>query len=175
VEESGEQWVSGFYGQYRTTLDDKGRVALPAKLRSVKATKTKTLLEGELILTKGLEGCLALFPQPEWKTIQERLRGLPFTKRDFRYFSRWFYSLAAIVVPDRTGRILLPAHLIEEGGLKKDLLVVGMDRWVEVWDPDRFQYFRKEFAGRYEDVAERLFMGYGEPPERTDPSASSGG
>ncbi|MEW5994050.1 MAG: division/cell wall cluster transcriptional repressor MraZ [Candidatus Zixiibacteriota bacterium] len=167
--------MSGFYGQYRTTLDDKGRVALPAKLRAVIGPAKKPLLEGSLILTKGLEGCLSLFPEPEWESIQSRLSTLPFTKRDFRYFSRWFYSMAAAVSPDRSGRILIPSHLIVEAGLKKELLVIGVNRWVEVWDPDRFQYFLKEFAGRYEDVAERLFMAYGEQQDQSRPPAGAGG
>ena len=83
--------MGGFYGQYQTTLDDKGRFALPAKLRSVTDSSQKPLLEGELILTKGLEGCLALYPEAEWAEIQKRLSSLNFTKKDFRFFSRRFY------------------------------------------------------------------------------------
>ena len=75
--------MSGFYGQYQTTMDDKGRFALPAKLRSVLAGDDKPLLEGNLIITKGLEGCLSLYPQGEWTEIQNRLSSLNFTKRDY--------------------------------------------------------------------------------------------
>ena len=78
--------MSGFYGQYQTTMDDKGRFALPAKLRSVLAEDKKPLLEGNLIITKGLEGCLSIYPKGEWTEIQNRFSSLNFTKRDYRYF-----------------------------------------------------------------------------------------
>ena len=64
--------MSGFYGQFNTTIDSKGRIALPAKLRSVKDSSKKSLLSGELVLTKGLEGCLSLYGRAEWQDIQSR-------------------------------------------------------------------------------------------------------
>ncbi|MFQ5454122.1 MAG: division/cell wall cluster transcriptional repressor MraZ, partial [Candidatus Zixiibacteriota bacterium] len=106
--------MGGFYGQYLTTMDVKGRFALPAKLRNTIGTGKKPLLEGELVLTKGLEGCLSLYPKAEWTNIQNRLSSLNFTKKDFRFFSRRFYSSASVVSPDRNGRILIPSHLIKE-------------------------------------------------------------
>ena len=152
--------VSGLYGQFQTTLDEKGRFALPARLRNVlDPRKEKPLLAGELVITKGLEGCLAIYPEPEWQSIQDRLATVPFTQRDLRYFSRRFYSLAGLVIPDRNGRINVPTHLIAEAGLKKDLLVVGVNRWIEVWNPERFQYYLEQFSGSYEETAERLFSG----------------
>jgi len=141
-----ENSLSGFYGQYHTTLDDKGRFSLPAKLRNVIGPGKKPLLEGNLILTKGLEGCLSLYPNLEWQEIQNRLSSLPFTQKDFRYFSRRFYSLAGAVSPDRNGRILVPSHLITEAGLKKELLVIGVNRWIEIWNPDRFVYYLEQFS-----------------------------
>ena len=153
--------MSGFYGQYQTTMDDKGRFALPAKLRSVSGTNKKPLLDGNLIITKGLEGCLTLYPESEWSEIQNRLSSLNFTKRDYRYFGRRFYSSAAIVSPDRNGRILVPSHLIKEASLIKELLVIGVNRWVEIWNPERYQYYLEQYAGSYEEVAERLFTADG--------------
>lgn len=157
--------MSGFLGQYQTTLDDKGRFALPAKLRAVKGVAKKPLLEGELTITKGLEGCLSLYPQQEWQKIQERLSSLNFTKKDFRFFSRRFYSSAGMVTPDKNGRILIPSHLLTEAKLSKDLLVIGVNDWIELWDPIRYQYYLEQFSGSYEDVAERLFTGDGESDE----------
>lgn len=155
----------GFYGLYHTTMDDKGRFALPAKLRSINGADEKPLLEGDLVLTKGLEGCLTLYPEAEWADIQGRLSTLTFTKKDFRYFGRRFYSSASIVSPDRNGRILIPAHLIKEAALAKDLMVIGVNRWIEIWNPDRYQYYLEQFSASYEDVAERLFPGDDEQPE----------
>ena len=159
MEESGENDVSGFYGQFQTTMDDKGRFALPAKLRGVTDTDGKPYLEGDLILTKGLEGCLTLYPGSEWQDIQKRLSSLSFTQKDYRFFSRRFYSSAAAVSPDRSGRILVPSHLIEEAGLKKELLVIGVNNWIEIWNPERFEYYLQQYSGSYEEVAERLFTG----------------
>ncbi len=151
--------VTGFYGQFETTLDDKGRLALPAKLRAVKGEDGSSMLDGEIFLTKGLEGCLSLYPEPEWEEIQKRFASLNFTQRDFRFFSRRFYSSATPLAPDKAGRILIPTHLLSEAGLKKDLLIIGVNRWVEIWNPERFAYYLEQFGGSYEDVAERLFSG----------------
>lgn len=152
--------MTGFFGQYQTTLDSKGRFALPAKLRAVKGPSKKPLISDTAIVTKGLEGCLSLYPKTEWMEIQDRLSSFNFTQRDFRFFSRRFYSLAGVVAPDKNGRILIPSHLIKEAGLKKDLLVIGVNRWVEIWNPERYEYYMEQFAGSYEDVAERLFSGH---------------
>lgn len=151
--------MTGFYGKYHTTLDDKGRFALPAKLRAVTDAKKKPILDGDLILTKGLEGCLSLYPSREWEEIQERLSSLNFTQKDFRFFSRRFYSAAGIVSPDKNGRVLIPSHLIDEAALKRELLVIGVNRWIEIWNPDRYTYYLEQYAGSYEEVAERLFAG----------------
>jgi len=156
--------VTGFYGQFQTTLDDKGRCALPAKLRNVASPDTgKSLLDGDLVITKGLEGCLSLYPEQEWASIEQRLASLSFTQKDFRYFSRRMYSSAGTVSPDRNGRILIPSHLLGEAGLKKELLVIGVGRWIEIWNPDRYSYYLDQFAGSYEEVAERLFTANVDP------------
>jgi len=152
--------VTGFVGQYQTTMDDKGRFVLPARLRGVKSPSGKLLLSGDLILTRGLEGCLSLYPQEEWSEIQKRLSALNFTQKDYRYFSRRFYSSASIVAPDKSGRILIPAPLIAEVKLKKDLLVIGVNRSIEIWNAERYEYYLEQFAGSYEEVAERLFSAH---------------
>lgn len=157
--------VIGFYGQYQTTLDSKGRFPLPAKLRTVSGPKKGSLLDGDLILTKGLEGCLTLYPLSEWEDVQSRLSTLNFTQKDFRYFSRRFYSAASTVSPDKSGRILIPSHLIAEAKLDKDLLVIGVNRWIEIWDPNRYGFYLEQYAGSYEEVAERLFTGNDQPSE----------
>lgn len=160
VDDCGDS-MSGFLGQYQTTMDNKGRFALPAKLRSVVNDDEKSLLEGDLTITKGLEGCLSLYPKMEWENIKSRLSSLNFTKKDSRLFSRQFYSSAGIVNPDKNGRILIPSHLISEGKLIKDLLVIGVNSWIEIWDPIQYQNYLEQYSGSYEDVAERLFGGDG--------------
>ena len=157
--------MTGLIGRYQTTMDEKGRFVLPAKLRAIVGPSQKNLLEGDLVLTKGLEGCLSIYPENEWEEIQRRLSSLSFTQKDFRFFSRRFYSAAAVVTPDKNGRILIPAHLIEEARLKKDLLIIGLNRWIEIWNPDLFEYIMEQSAGSYEDTAERLLSGH----EQTGP------
>ncbi len=157
--------MSGFLGQYQTTMDKKGRFALPAKLRSVVGEAEKPLLEGDLTITKGLEGCLSLYPKVEWENIKARLSSLNFTKKDSRLFSRRFYSSAGIVTPDKNGRILIPSHLVTEAQLQKELLVIGVNSWIEIWDPIKYQNYLEQYLGSYEDVAERLFSGDGNQDE----------
>ena len=112
-----------------------------------------------------MEGCLSLYPESEWAEVQKRLSSLNFTKKDFRFFSRRFYSSAAIVTPDRNGRILIPAHLVKEASLVKELQVIGVDRYLEIWNPDRYQYYLEQYSASYEEVAERLFLGEGREDE----------
>jgi MraZ protein len=157
--------VTGFCGRYTTTMDEKGRCILPAKLRTVTDEAGKPLLDGEVVLTKGLEGCISIYPEPEWEAIQKRLSTLDFTDRSYRSFSRRFYSLAAPVTPDKNGRILIPAHLIQEASLEKDLVVIGVNRWIEIWSPHLLKYYLEQYAGSYEEVAARLFSGDGRSSE----------
>lgn len=151
--------MTGLLGQYSTSMDEKGRFAIPAKLRSVTDPENKPYLEGELVLTKGLEGCLTLYPEAKWAEIQDRLATLNFTKKDFRFFGRRFYASASTVVPDKNGRILIPSHLITEASLKKEIQVIGVFDYIELWNPDRYQYYLEQYSGSYEEVAERLFSG----------------
>jgi MraZ protein len=164
IREKMEERASGFYGQFRTSIDSQGRFVLPSKLRSVKGDSEVFLLSEELILAKGLEGCLSLYPQGEWENVQARLSSLHFTKRDFRFFTRRLYSSAATVQADKNGRIQVPSHLITEAGLKKDILIIGVNRWIEIWNPERYEYYLEQFSGSYEEVAERLFSGDEETP-----------
>ena len=69
------------------------------------------------------------------------------------------------MTPDRSGRMVIPAHLIAEAGLKKELLIIGVNRWVEIWNPERYEYYLKQFSGSFEEVAERLFSGDEPRPE----------
>ncbi|MBU0983330.1 MAG: division/cell wall cluster transcriptional repressor MraZ [candidate division Zixibacteria bacterium] len=157
--------MTGFYGQYTTSMDAKGRCILPAKMRSVADDSGNLLLDGEIVLTKGLEGCLAVYPEPEWAAIQERLSSLNFTDKPFRSFSRRFYSSASPVTPDKNGRILIPGHLIKEANLEKELMVIGVNRWIEIWNPQLFKYYLDQNAGSYEEQAAKLFVGDGRAEE----------
>lgn len=146
-------------------MDGKGRFALPSRLRAVEGPDGSPLLSTGMIVTKGLEGCLALFPQIEWDELQRRTADLNFTQKKFRLFGRLFYSAAVVVEADKLGRILVPSHLIADAGLRRDLLVIGVNRWIEIWNPERFAYYLQLEGRSYEDVAEQLFSG--DDPART--------
>nr|MBN2277526.1 division/cell wall cluster transcriptional repressor MraZ [candidate division Zixibacteria bacterium] len=144
----------GYYGQYTVLMDDKGRIALPAKLRpEVKDKKSSETF----MLTKGLDGCLALYPQKQWELIQKRLDTLDFTSRNFRFFSRLLYSVAVPVKLDRQGRMLIPQHLQKEAGLDREILIIGSNRWLELWKPETYEQYLKQYGQSYEEVAEKLF------------------
>ncbi|UCD18625.1 MAG: division/cell wall cluster transcriptional repressor MraZ [Candidatus Zixiibacteriota bacterium] len=136
-------------------MDEKGRIALPSKLRPSSRSDRKA---GEtFVLTKGLDGCLALYPRGQWETIQKRLDSLSFTRKDFRFFSRQLHSVAVLVTLDRQGRLLIPAHLQQDAELERDVLVIGAYRWIEFWNPERYQSYLDQYGQSYEEVAEKLF------------------
>ena len=147
--------MDGFYGQFSVLMDKKGRISLPSRLRPSSMKETK--LADEFILTKGLDGCLALYPENEWQLIQQRLGSLNFTSRDYRYFSRLLHSVAVNINLDRQGRLLIPSHLQKDAGLTKEILVIGVYRWIELWNPDSYRDYLSRYGQSYEEVAEKLF------------------
>ncbi len=145
----------GFYGQYTVLMDNKGRIALPSKLRL--SLKDDPDSSGAFMLTKGLDGCLTLYPEKQWELIQQRLDTLDFTRKDFRYFGRMLYSGAVPIVPDRQGRMLIPGHLQKNADLVREVLILGANRWIELWNPERYEKYLGGYGQSYEEVAEKLF------------------
>lgn len=132
-----------FLGTHTPRLDDKGRLALPAKFR--------TELEGGLVITKGQERCLFVFPMAEFSRITDLLRSAPVTQRSVRDYSRVFFASASHEVPDGQGRITVPSQLREYAGLSKDCVVIGANSRVEVWDAEAWQSY---LAGTEQAFAE---------------------
>ena len=120
-----------FMGEYNHTIDAKGRLIIPAKFREV--------LGDEFVVTKGMDGCLFVFDNPEWQVFADKLRGLPMIDKEARQFTRFFLAGAAGVEVDKQGRILLPAVLREFAGITKDAVLVGVGNRVEIWSKDRWQ------------------------------------
>ena len=120
-----------FMGEYNHTIDAKGRLIIPSKFRE--------LLGEEFVLTKGLDGCLSIYPMDEWKAFEEKLRALPLTNKNARTFTRFFVAGATNCELDKQGRILLPPVLREYANLTKDVVLVGVLSRVEIWDKDRWQ------------------------------------
>ncbi len=145
----GEEWGGQmFLGDYQHTLDAKGRVSLPAKFRSETT--------GKLVISKGLDGCLWVFPADRYDEFSERL----LSKDDFnsksRKVRRFFMSGATEVDLDSAGRISIPPVLREFAGLQKDVAVTGAGHRIEIWDSKDWSEYNGETAESIEDDAEEL-------------------
>ncbi len=140
-----------FLGTHAPRLDDKGRLFLPAKFRD-------ELAEG-LVVTKGQERCLFVFPQAEFGRLAEQLRAAPVTVKAARAYSRVFFAGAHDEVPDRQGRITIPAHLREYAGLSKDCVVIGASTRVEIWDKDAWDTYLAESEDAFAEIEEEVLPG----------------
>ncbi len=120
-----------FMGEYNHTIDAKGRLIVPSKFREQ--------LGSEFIATKGLDGCLFVYPKEEWANIEEKFRNIPLTTKDARKFSRFFFAGAAVCEVDRQGRILLPQVLREFADLQKEAVLAGVLSRIEIWSKERWQ------------------------------------
>lgn len=137
-----------FIGEYHHNLDDKGRLTIPSKLRYE--------LKENFILTRGLDGCLFIYPKDEWENIINKYRELPNTK-DARNFMRFFLSGATTCEFDKQGRINIPAPLSKYASLNKECVIIGVNERLEVWDKTRWDNFMKENEESFTDIADNLF------------------
>ncbi|MCD6521993.1 division/cell wall cluster transcriptional repressor MraZ [Candidatus Calescamantes bacterium] len=140
-----------FFGEYRFTLDDKNRFFIPAKFRE------KLSLFGRiLVLTRGLEKCLLLYPREEWINLTEKIGKLPFTSSEARKFSRYLFSGAYECEIDSQGRISLPAPLKKYAEIKKDIVIIGVGERIEIWGKEEWDKYTKEVEKEIEEIAGRL-------------------
>jgi MraZ protein len=137
-----------FLGEYIHTIDQKKRLAIPAKFR--------TEAGNVLVVTRGLDNCLFVFPQHEWLKLAEKLGALPLGQSDARGFSRLMLAGAMEVSVDRLGRILVPDYLKEYAGLKKQVVVAGLYNRIEIWDQVRWGAYKTKSEKAAGDMAERL-------------------
>lgn len=119
-----------FMGEYSHTIDPKGRLIIPSRFREQ--------LGDEFVLTKGLDGCLSIYPMDEWEKFEEQLRGLPLTNKNARTFSRFFVAGATACELDKQGRILVPGTLREFAGLEKDVVLTGNINRIEIWSKQKW-------------------------------------
>lgn len=120
-----------FMSEYNHTLDTKGRLIIPSKFR-------ETLGE-EFVISKGMDGCLFVYANDDWKAFEQKLTSLPLINKEARQFARFFLAGAATVEVDKQGRILLPAALREFAGLEKDVVLVGVGSRVEIWSKEKWE------------------------------------
>ena len=136
-------------GEYRHALDDRGRVAIPVRIRP-------RLAEGAT-LARWLDKCLGVFPAEEWNSLAETIRGLPMTHPNAREFARFMSSGAVDVELDRQGRLLVPSYLREYAGLTEgEVVVVGALNRLEIWSPSAWQPYRARIEESPEELAAHL-------------------
>ena len=137
-----------FMGEYNHTIDAKGRLIVPAKFREI--------LGDNFIVTKGLDGCLFVYPNDEWTRFEENLKSLPLTNKNARQFTRFFLAGAAACEVDKQGRILLPQVLREFASLEKDVVLVGVASRIEIWSRERWDESMNTYDGDMDEVAENM-------------------
>jgi len=138
-----------FIGEYHHTIDEKGRIIIPARFRDE--------LGSSFIVTRGIESCLFVYPNKNWEQICEKLNSLPFTRKDARVFNRFFMSGATNVELDKQGRINISSPLITHANLKKDCVVIGTGDRLEIWSKEDWDSFFNSNKDSMSDIAENLF------------------
>jgi MraZ protein len=137
-----------FLGTFSPRLDDKGRLFLPAKFREE--------LAGGVVVTKGQERCLRVFPAAEFTRITERQRDVPMTAKGARDYQRMMFAGAHDEVPDRQGRISVPLKLREYAGLDRDCAVVGLNTHVEIWDATAWAEYEASQEENFSNLSEEV-------------------
>jgi len=138
-----------FIGEYHHTIDEKGRIIIPAKFREE--------LGNNFIITRGIENCLFVYSEENWAKITNKLNSLPFTKKDARTFNRFFMSGATDVELDKQGRVNISKPLIDYASLIKDCVIIGTGDRLEVWSQESWESFFDSTKDSMSDIAENLF------------------
>ena len=138
-----------FMGEFHHNIDDKGRLIIPSKFREE--------LGESFIVTRGLDGCLFIYPTKEWDNIVAKLKNLPFTKKDARSFMRFFLSGATVCEFDKQGRVNIASPLVTYAGLDKECIIIGVNDRLEIWSKDNWNKFFESKADDLSDIAENLF------------------
>ncbi len=141
-----------FRGQFRHTLDEKGRLSIPRRFREV----LREVYGGAGLVITRLPECLVAYPWEEWKRFEEDLRRKPLHLPEIRDFVRFFLGSAEECFPDRQGRILLPAHLREGAGIEREVVVVGVLNQFEIWSPERFEERMQRAQENFAQLSSKL-------------------
>lgn len=136
-------------GEYRHSIDLKGRIIIPSKMRDEMGSK--------IVITRGLDGCLFGYNEKNWNSILEKLNTLPFTKRDARNFTRFMTSGAITLEFDRQGRVNIPNYLSDYANLLKDVVIVGVINRIEIWSKEKWEEFMNNNVESLSDISENLF------------------
>ncbi len=125
---------------------------IPAKFREI----FKERYVEKFFITRGLDQCLFVFTEEQWKTEEKKFRDMSFTKAESRTFNRLFFSGACEVVCDKQGRILIPDYLKTYAEINADVMIVGVSSRIEIWSKEKWQSFFSNHKNRFEELAEKL-------------------
>ena len=137
-----------FLGSHQHNLDAKGRIAIPARFRDE--------LAGGMVLTRGFDQCIALYPLPAWEALACRINELSVADAGVRQFRRMVFAEAIDVEPDAQGRILVPAALRSFAGIEREAVIIGVHASVEIWEPARWAATSSAMDASTDDIAARL-------------------
>ena len=137
-----------FMGEYHHSIDNKGRMIVPSKFRDE--------LGDMFIITRGLDQCLFGYPISEWELIEEKLKGLPLTKKDARAFTRFFFSGATESELDKQGRINIPAPLLQYAKLEKECVILGVSNRIEIWSKQIWEEYFNQSEESFAEIAENM-------------------
>ena len=147
---SGKKWGdSMFMGEFHQRIDEKGRISIPTKLRND--------LGENFVVTRGLDGCIFIYPKEEWTNIISKYKELPNTK-DTRTFMRPFLSCATESNLDKQGRVNIVGPLIEWASLNKDVVIIGVNERLEVWSKECWDNYIDSNKDSLSDIADKLFQ-----------------
>ncbi len=135
-------------GQYKHTIDNKKRLALPAKFRGE--------LGAKVIITKGVENCLVVYTEKEWEVMSQKLGNLPISQTEARSFTRHLLASATEVELDKLGRILVPDYLKEYSGLEKNVVICGLSNRLEIWNEAKWESYSKNAEKGVEEIVSKL-------------------
>jgi len=137
-----------FMGEYQHSVDIKGRLIVPAKFREC--------LSDTFVITRGLDNCLFGYPVDEWRKLEEKLKGLPMTKKETRAFTRFFFSGATEVELDKQGRINIPIALLSYANITKECVIIGVAARIEIWAKEAWEGYFQEAVESFNEIAENM-------------------
>lgn len=143
--------MSFFSGEYMCKVDAKGRLVLPAKIKG----NLPEIQRDELVVKRGFEPCLVLYPMLEWKKVFSKVSGLNEFNKEYRKFQRNFLRGCSELELDANGRMLLPKTMISYAAIEKEVIVVGMGNRIEIWDPKKYDEYLIDDEDEFSELAEK--------------------
>ncbi|HET6272470.1 MAG TPA: division/cell wall cluster transcriptional repressor MraZ [Bacteroidota bacterium] len=145
--------MSSFKGSYNYSVDSKGRINIPAKLRKYVSAEANDTF----VITRGFEKCLSVYPLDEWNSLERSIRQLSPSNPQHRYFTRTLLQYATESQLDGQSRIAVPKELLQFGGIQDQVLILGVLERIELWNPRDHDEYLKTQAESYENVAQKVF------------------